>query len=535
MAPVDVLFLTGASPSAVRHAGIRVRTLLAGDSPAEAARKAREQERRSELLTYRLATLPGPARQAWEPPDAARRALMASFLAAEARGTGPVVMAAPLFARSPGLWRELAAEGGNGVAMLAILSPIKAAVAELSRDDVAGTARAQMAWLEAYLPCLGEERAFEAVLFADNLTSSPAGLGAALAAIGFAVDQSAADARPKERIDGVPHMETKSLLEDLRDWEPLPVLKQVQAALKTGQPAPETLAQRAKSQLAVWWSLAGDPARERARVRCSRRRRGEGERAPFFILGSPRSGTTMLRNLLRQNPDLLAPEETFFFRSNASFASTDYQGFYQRNPVVRKHRALDGIGEEEFAEIMAGSATRRELSDGYMRRFAELRGKPQARWFDKTPQNVYGLPLIAALYPEATIVHIHRHPIEVAASARAGRALGKHTLTGALNVWLEPMLIFEQCRPILGDRLIEFSIDELKRSPEVTTEWLAGMLDLEPFDYTLDHLDRDLGSRVVDEVLSPDDIAFIESRCAPFMLRYGYRPYPTRRRAVTVA
>ena len=48
------------------------------------------------------------------------------------------------------------------------------------------------------------------------------------------------------------------------------------------------------------------------------------ETAPFFLVGCVRSGTTLLRNLLRQHPNLESPEETHFFRWPHSFGTGDF-------------------------------------------------------------------------------------------------------------------------------------------------------------------------------------------------------------------
>ncbi|HHX90266.1 MAG TPA: sulfotransferase, partial [Paracoccus sp.] len=41
--------------------------------------------------------------------------------------------------------------------------------------------------------------------------------------------------------------------------------------------------------------------------------------APLFILGCVRSGTTLVRNLLRRVPDTICPEETHYFRYGEPF------------------------------------------------------------------------------------------------------------------------------------------------------------------------------------------------------------------------
>ena len=83
---------------------------------------------------------------------------------------------------------------------------------------------------------------------------------------------------------------------------------------------------------------------------------------PFFILGCARSGTTLLRDLLRLHPRLECPEETHFFRWADPFASPRYNRAL-KNRVLRSHRSQDGIDAETFSEIKTAAMNRRDLAD----------------------------------------------------------------------------------------------------------------------------------------------------------------------------
>ena len=52
------------------------------------------------------------------------------------------------------------------------------------------------------------------------------------------------------------------------------------------------------------------------------------DNTPFFILGCVRSGTTLLRDILRIHPRLESPEETHFFRWADPYASPRYERNY---------------------------------------------------------------------------------------------------------------------------------------------------------------------------------------------------------------
>src|SRR5574343_178263 len=90
---------------------------------------------------------------------------------------------------------------------------------------------------------------------------------------------------------------------------------------------------------------------------------------PFFILGSVRSGTTMLCNALRLHPNLACPEETHFFRWGEPFAGPTYTHTTTQGVVLKKHREIDGITDEEFKLIFESSTSRADLCERYMRRY----------------------------------------------------------------------------------------------------------------------------------------------------------------------
>jgi len=136
---------------------------------------------------------------------------------------------------------------------------------------------------------------------------------------------------------------------------------------------------------------------------------------PFFIVGSPRSGTTLLRDLLREHPRLECPEETHFFRWADPFGSPKFTTHY-KTKLFREHRALDKIPEFDFDLMLKYAHSREHLAYDYGRNYLKVRGKPEARLYDKTPQNVYGIFLINAIYPNARFIHIYRNPLNVVAS-----------------------------------------------------------------------------------------------------------------------
>ena len=136
------------------------------------------------------------------------------------------------------------------------------------------------------------------------------------------------------------------------------------------------------------------------------------EATPVFIVGSPRSGTTLFRDLLRQDSTFLCPEETHFFRWNEPYASSYYIDYITNNPTLIYHRELDGVSQDEFFRILEQSTDKRELVNNYMGFLARARIlSDSVIYVDKTPQHVYALNSIKSCFPDLRVIHIVRNPL----------------------------------------------------------------------------------------------------------------------------
>ena len=204
------------------------------------------------------------------------------------------------------------------------------------------------------------------------------------------------------------------------------------------------------------------------------------DRTPFFLIGCVRSGTTLLRDLLRQHDRLECPEETHFFRWADPFGTDRFRRMYKKSELMRRHREMDGVDNFDFSYILNNSQNRWQMSGGYGLAYLKAVGNPEGRWFDKTPQNIYGVLLISAAFPDAKYIHIHRHPLNVVASLLEGAVMPPHSLNGAINYWTEAVNIIQQFRKIAGDQLIEVRYDDLTSAPLGTLNHLLEFLDEDP-------------------------------------------------------
>jgi hypothetical protein len=127
---------------------------------------------------------------------------------------------------------------------------------------------------------------------------------------------------------------------------------------------------------------------------------------PIFIVGFPRSGTTMVEQTLSAHPRIAAGDELPIVN--------ELTGLIPR--MLNSPLAYP----EAFAELWLGDQLEGldNLRDYYLQRARQLGGlRKDADWFtDKMPLNETHLGLITLIFPKAPIVHLLRHPLDVVLS-----------------------------------------------------------------------------------------------------------------------
>ena len=254
-------------------------------------------------------------------------------------------------------------------------------------------------------------------------------------------------------------------------------------------------------------------------------------RPPFFVLGSVRSGTTMLRHILERHPALICPEETHLFRWPYPFGTPDFRNVVANNRTLRRHREIDGISEETFAEMLAASSTRRALIGRYMEAYAERRKPEATRWFEKSPQNVYGIQLIRGLFPEARFVHIVRHPLEVVSSLKLGKVMKVPSVAGAANYWLEAVSAIRAFTESHDGKVWQARYEDFTNQPRRHLRDLFAFLD-QPLDEAVtENLALSAASHCGENVLTADEIATTWRICGDLAAVFGYACWPCRKDA----
>jgi hypothetical protein len=149
---------------------------------------------------------------------------------------------------------------------------------------------------------------------------------------------------------------------------------------------------------------------------------------PFFIIGNPRSGTTLLRLMLDSHRDLLVPPECGFavwwhekYRgwSEASCADGTLDPFLADLATSRKIETW-GLDFDVLRDLIAAErpASYAELASLVYVFYGRSTGRTFVRWGDKNNFHVTRVDLIARIFPESHFIHIVRDGRDVACSYR---------------------------------------------------------------------------------------------------------------------
>ena len=132
-----------------------------------------------------------------------------------------------------------------------------------------------------------------------------------------------------------------------------------------------------------------------------------GTAQPIFILGFPRSGTTLVEQTLSSHPRINAGDEL--------------QTIHELTDAMPRLLTSPLSYPEALAELWMGD--RREgldsLRDYYLQRARQQGVRMDGvDWFtDKMPLNEFHMGLIALVFPEAPLIHVIRHPLDIMVSA----------------------------------------------------------------------------------------------------------------------
>jgi hypothetical protein len=247
---------------------------------------------------------------------------------------------------------------------------------------------------------------------------------------------------------------------------------------------------------------------------------------PVFIVGLPRTGSTLLHHLLAQDPDTRTPQAwevmypsppptraTYLTDKRIARAAGQLRWFDWLAPDFKSMHPVGARLPLECIAVMAASfrstrfhATYHVPSYGAWLDEADMRPAyamhrrvlqqlqwqvPGARWVLKAPSHLFAMDALLHTYPDARIVQTHRDPVTVVASLASMNA----TLQGAFSDRLEPRdigreatrrwtrglersMYMRQSGQISDDRCVDVHYHALMRDPMAMVRLIYGQLGM---------------------------------------------------------
>ena len=206
--------------------------------------------------------------------------------------------------------------------------------------------------------------------------------------------------------------------------------------------------------------------------------KGNYSAAPIFIVGMPRSGTTLVEQILSRHSKVFAGGE---LATIGSFHAT----MRQLAPREWGYKGNDyGFWPLIPRDLINSAAA------GYLGFVQKRAGHALHRFTDKMPRNAFHLGLIAMMFPRARIIHVQRHPLDTCVSCFFQRFNSGQEFSYRLD-WLGRyyrtyIQTMQHWRDVLPLEMMELRYEDLVADPETKARQLIEFAGLEWQDACLD-------------------------------------------------
>ncbi len=190
------------------------------------------------------------------------------------------------------------------------------------------------------------------------------------------------------------------------------------------------------------------------------------DNTPLFIVGLPRTGTTLTERIIASHSKVQSVGETEFVQM-----------------VLRRESEVQAL--DKMTPAMIKSVADKDISlitNGYMN-VIRYRLKQEPIFIDKLPFNINYLGFIAKAWPDKPIVLMQRNPMDACFSMYKQVFTWAYKFSYSLENLARYYVAYDRLcqhwRELLGDRLVEVQYEELVADQEAQTRRLLDRLGLE--------------------------------------------------------
>jgi len=193
---------------------------------------------------------------------------------------------------------------------------------------------------------------------------------------------------------------------------------------------------------------------------------GHKDISPIFVVGQPRTGTTLIERIITAHSDVESAGELQQF----SMAIKRLVGVTAPGPLTAE--AVRKACDVDVAK----------LGQLYMATTANMRGE-NPRFVDKMPVNYLYVPLIAAALPDAKIIHVVRDPMDSCVASYkqlfADAYFHSYDQSEMARHHLRYRDLMSHWRDLLGDRILDVHYEDAVSDLEPNAKKIIKFLELE--------------------------------------------------------
>lgn len=212
---------------------------------------------------------------------------------------------------------------------------------------------------------------------------------------------------------------------------------------------------------------------------------GEHASSPrFVIVGSGRSGTTLLRALLNSTEEIFVPHESDFiarsfrrFGSQREFSNLDLAVAACLFTHTAQSRGWGLSPDGTYSHLVTtGPRSLGDLFSEIVAYYGRVNGVVTDSWALKAPVLVFNLPTVRSVYPRTTIVHVVRDGRDVYLSyrevhRRGGQPFGPKGVLSAALYWVDAVTRVKDAGPATGIACIRY--EDLVTQPQRVIDYLS--------------------------------------------------------------